>query len=840
VSTPRHLRLTPRRRHLAAIVTIALSTAFLAVMILAGSVLSTLLTGGIQDRYAGADVVVTGTDSAPKVPGATAVWRSSSDSALELSADPDDASAPTAFVGTQTDPPEDVRPSELEKGHAATSEHEIVIDAAIAQTLNVDVGDTVTVPKDWNPADDGKALPLTVVGIAPSSPSVGTGMDGTVHVDQANQDALAPAIGDGVDTYFAALKDPSSAQDTADALMSTDEDIDARTAQDAIDTDSQMALQGFGALGMVLAVFVVIALLTSAVVISNTFAVTIAQRTRTLGLLRAVGASRSQVRSIVLRESAGVGALGAVIGTLLGHVLVQAVLLVARTTGAMPSAGLLPISVGSVLGPLAVGIAISVLAGLGPVRAATRVHPLEAMRPAAPTEDSRSLRGRGVIGAILLVIGLALLVGGVFLSSTGDDALGILLGILGGVISFVGVMIGLVAVTRPILGVLGALTGRIGGIPGKVAASNARRSPRRSAATIAALLIGTTLMSMMAVGARTMESSLVTELDSRKPIDAVVTADHLPDDAADQVADVTGVQKAEAEKRGDIDVGVEEPMTLMAATPDQVRDVSNLPGLADHLTDGTIVTGTDRAQQFGVHDGQVIHVTGPDGAEHDLTVKVFENLSLSVVTPDTFDQVVQKDSVRDAVIVKFAPKDSAERGTASAVTIGDDIRSTLETAGPGTSDSLAVDAGAVERESYGQILQVLLGITVGLLAVAVIVAVVGVANTLSLSVVERTGENALLRALGTTRRQMRAMLSWEGIMLSLAGSVLGIVLGSIYGVGGIAAILGSTAKISVTIPWGQLALVLVLSVLAGWAASVLPGNRAARTPPAQALAQADG
>src|SRR5690606_9285548 len=150
----------------------------------------------------------------------------------------------------------------------------------------------------------------------------------------------------------------------------------------------------------------------------------------------------------------------------------------------------------------------------------------------------------------------------------------------------------------------------------------------------------------------------------------------------------------------------------------------------------------------------------------------------------------------------------------------------------------SADFGGVERESYAQILSVLLGITVGLLAVAVLVALVGVANTLSLGVVERSGENALLRALGTTRRQMRAMLAWEGVLLALVGAVLGLLIGSVYGVLGIQALLGSTYPVAITIPWTQLALVLVLSVVAGGRASGRPGRAAARTAPGAALAAA--
>ena len=155
--------------------------------------------------------------------------------------------------------------------------------------------------------------------------------------------------------------------------------------------------------------------------------------------------------------------------------------------------------------------------------------------------------------------------------------------------------------------------------------------------------------------------------------------------------------------------------------------------------------------------------------------------------------------------------------------------------GEGFSEASA-DFGGMEREAYGQILTILLGITVGLLAVAVLVALVGVANTLSLGVIERTGENALLRALGTTRGQMRAMLGWEGVLLALVGAVLGIVFGSAYGILGINALLGAIYPVTMTIPWGQVGLVLLLAIIAGGLASVLPGRTAARTAPAAALA----
>src|SRR5699024_6140902 len=232
--------------------------------------------------------------------------------------------------------------------------------------------------------------------------------------------------------------------------------------------------------------------------------------------------------------------------------------------------------------------------------------------------------------------------------------------------------------------------------------------------------------------------------------------------------------------------------------------------------DGVVLLGQERAEQFGLEDGQVLRIDGPDGT-HELRVQVDANLQMSLVTPATLTQLVG-DATRPVVLADFADPGTPERSGIGAL----ELMSSVDEATSGSAYSEAsVVAGGVEREYYGQILSVLLGITVALLAVAVLVALVGVANTLSLGVIERTGENALLRALGTTRRQMHAMLGWEGVLLALVGAVLGLVLGSVYGVLGINALLGSTYLVSITMPWLQLTLVLVLAVVAGAVASVL-------------------
>lgn len=839
------LRLTPRRRHLAAVITIALSTAFVAVMVLAGNLLSASLTAGVDEQLRGADLMVSGPRAGgpdapsqpiarPDVPGAVAVWPQVQSYGQVRTPD----RTTPAFVQIVLDPPAPAESTELVSGRMPAAPGEVLLDPDTAETLKAAVGGSVSIPAESSLT--GHAQTLTVVGIErPSQASaLGSGMP-KIHVTEAS---AASVVGEeqlaNSPTWFAALPDGADAPALATRL--TSDDMTAQTAQQAREDQTEALLKQAAPMGAILGVFVLIALLTSAVVVANTFSVTLAQRVRSLALLRTLGARRGQVARVVLRESLAVGLIGSVLGVVLGHLLVQGALAASAALGWLHGVMLVPVSVLSAVLPPLAGVIVTLLAGIGPIRAATRVAPLQALRPVSELPArGRGLRGalgvRGIIGLIGLLLGLGLMGGGAALSVSGSTPMGVLAAMAGGVISFVAVLIGLVTVTGPLAHVAGAAAGRIGGLPARLAGTATTRSPRRSAATIAALLIGTTLMTMMAVGSRTTEESLTRDLDSRRPVDVMIMAEAMPADATTQIARIPGITAAEQVQRGDIEVGASEPMTLHGASAAQLTAISNRPDLADSLADGTVVLGAERAERFGVHDGQRLSVTAADGSTHPLHVVVDGNLEMSLVTPTTLTQLVGG-AVKPEVLARFAAPGSTERGSVDAVAIVTGVQDATATSG---WEAATVQAGGAEREAYGQILGVLLGITVGLLAVAVIVALVGVANTLSLSVVERTGENALLRALGTSRRQMRAMLGWEGVLLALIGAVLGIALGTVYGILGILSLLGGGFPVVIAIPWVQLALVLVLAVLAGWAASVLPGRRAARTAPAQALAARD-
>lgn len=822
----RHIRLTPTRRHVAAIITIALSTAFVAVMVIGGALLSTALNGSTDAQLRGADLEIRQdepTGNPPGIDGVRAIWPADP-TYLPVGEHGD-------FLQFDPLPPASVAPTPLAEGRPAEAADEIVLEKGAAQQLDVGVGERITIP---SPTGKGPDRALVVTGIAdPVDHSLlPMGQPRAFLTEQNARTVLGTSLADWTTTWHAAVE-PGTDVDALARSAGT-EKTTVRSIDEVRQELSEQNQGGFTGLGVLIGAFVLIALVTSAVVVANTFTVTLAQRTRSLALLRTLGATRHQVRSTVLRESLLVGGTGSVIGMVGGHVLVQLVLWGAAAVGWLPYASAVPITVTSVLLPLVSGVLITLAAGIAPMRRATRVTPLEALRP-AEVSTRRGPGLRGILAGIATALGLVMLVGGVLLSRSGSLGLGVLLAMAGGALSFVGILVGLVVATRPLTRLVGAVIAPLGGLPGRIAVANTRRHPGRSAATVAALLIGTTLMTMMAVGAHTADVSLTRDLANRKPVDVVVRAENLPAKATSAVADVDGIRAAETVPTTELDVGAKDTMTVYGATTAQLDATSVRADLGDEVADGVLLTGTERAEQFGLSDGQRITVPGADGDEVSLTVRTDGNLQMSLVSPSTMQQLAGPDP-STAIFARLAEKGSPDRGDADAFGVVDDIQQALQSSGV---DEVEISAEGTEREMYSSVLNVLLSITLGLLAVAVLVALVGVANTLSLGVVERTGENALLRALGTTRRQMRSMLAWEGVLLALIGAVLGIVLGSVYGVAGVVAVLGSEFPVTLTVPWIQIAAVLVLALASGWVASVLPARRAARTAPAQALAAAE-
>ena len=578
--------------------------------------------------------------------------------------------------------------------------------------------------------------------------------------------------------------------------------------------------------------FGAVALTTSAIVIATTFGILLAQRTRELALLRCIGATRGQLRRSVLTEAAVVGAAAATLGVLGG---LGTALAVGSAVGEVSVGGGMRLSLVAGVDPLpvalpwAVGVVMTVLAAWWPTRRATLVAPVEALRPADAQAGSRGGRLRLVAGLLGVAGGAAALV-----LAAADRSVPV--GVAGGLLSFAGVLLlGVYAVPPAVRG-FGVLL-RPTGLVGELAVDNAVREPRRAAATTSALLLGVTLITMTGVGAASAERTADEEIASQYPVDVVVTRPVVEGAAVDGEAEA-GLSEAHLRDLAEVP-GVDVVVPLDAAQvtvtvgdltwtePGYAVDPeSAAPAFRDtsgpaRLAPGTVGYGADVLTSNGLEPGMEVEVIGPSGSTTATLVEFGLGWDL-VVHPGVLADVAGPAPVGGALL---RLSDDAD---VPAVMAG------VESAVEGLAAT--VEGAAALRSQLSGILRVLVLVTTALLGVGVVIAVIGIANTLSLSVLERVREHALLRALGLTRGQVRGVLAAEGVLFALVATAVGLGLGSAYAWFGVQSLLPDGTTVRFAVPWAQVAAVGGVAVLAGLVASVGPARRAVRVPPAHGLA----
>ncbi|GHH75804.1 ABC transporter permease [Promicromonospora soli] len=849
----------------AAGVAIVISTAFVTVTLLAGGVIQGTTHDMVAAQYARADLVVSATDQEQGSFGA------------------DDVSAVAAVDGVDTvqplvswmgdlrnggkggylafaPVPEDSRlsPLELTDGAWPAADDEVALTPQVAERLEVGVGDTVTLartlyPDGWadsqesvDPAADPAAElgepeevteTLTVTGLADDPYGAYATYGGAAAVPAATLDAWnaaepypnpvsellvaldVPPAGDSVPAPLSeAIQAAADGVAGGTSVATTEEVATAKTAEQT------------GGQDLVFFVFVMtfaaIALLIAAMVITNTFQVLVAQRIRTLALLRCIGAGTGQLYRSVLLEAAILGAVASAVGIVTGAVLAQAALLVAPAFDlGVPIPTTITPTWQSVVLPLAVGAGVTVLAALAPARSATRVAPLAALRPSdAPTLHARSGRARLVISLLCVVGGFTALGGGVALGMSGGTQFGLVAAVGGGALAFFGVVLSAVLWLPRFAAALGALVARTGPAA-RLAVANTLRNPRRTAATSTALLIGVTLVTMMSTGAASARMSADSLLDETFPYDVSVSTSS-PDyveDVRDAVADTPGVAATALVTNAIVTLGDMEDAGIIAADPQDLAAMVNVSDEAERLTDGSILLSQDEADQMSLSEGDRTTVSGTDGSV-DLAVVIttadplnhtITAADLSRITDDdTWTDVWAHISGADATTVLADVQDAAAQVDGEAFVMGP----------------------AAQAAQFRQVVDVILGIVVGLLAVAVVIALIGVTNTLSLSVIERTRESATLRAIGLSKEQLRGMLAVEGVLIAGVGAILGIVLGLVFGWAGAATALSVMGDVRYAVPWTDLTAVLAVALVAGLIASVVPARAAVRTHPVAALA----
>ena len=697
---------------------------------------------------------------------------------------------------------------------------EIAIDTGAAEQLGVEVGDTVPV------VFDGPIVEQELVGIADREAGFG-GVTFVLLDDATARDLYGRDGATEVSVVAEEGVEPDELQTRIDAAIDTDRygAVTGAAAAQENQADLDEAL-GFFTTGLL--VFAGISLLVGAIIIANTFTIIVAQRTRELALLRAVGAGRRQVLVSILLEALAVGLVGSVVGVLVGFGLAVGLRELLGVIGAeLPTQGLV-LEPRTVVVALVLGVVVTVLSAVAPALRATRVAPVEALRAVAAPPSPGSSRARLVVGVVMLVAGVAVLAGGLFagwgIQAVGGGALLVLLAVA---------LLGAVVV-GPLAQVIGAPVAAARGLPGTLARENAARNPRRTASTAAALMIGLGLVSFVLIFAASLQASVDQLLDEQFLADYQVTSVNFgtyPGEVTEAVAGVDGV--AAADGAAFVPIGVEgEPEDALAIDPTSLGRTVGIDASAGEPRDlgaDSILVGEDTAEELDVTAGDELQVAlAPDAEARAYTVAaVYDPDSLGFATASF---LVQRQAYEDTVaeVGDLATFVGLEQGVDAL-----EVRPQLEAALEAYPQVELADIDDVRNEISQGTTQ-LLSLVFGLLGLSILIALLGITNTLGLSVLERTRELGLLRAVGMDRSQTRVMVRWEAVIVAVLGALLGLAVGVLFGWLAVQS-LADEGLDAFALPVGQLLIAVVAAGFAGVLAAILPARRASRLDVLRAL-----
>jgi putative ABC transport system permease protein len=706
---------------------------------------------------------------------------------------------------------------DYESGGPPRTAGEVALDRGTAKKYGFKVGDTARV------GGEQQAKGYRVSGIA--------SLDGKDNLAGARLVVLtlpeAQRVTDhhGYDSISVSTDDPNAVK--AQLQRELPHSIEVRTGKEAAAQQAQDLSDALGFIRTALLVFAAVALLVGGFLIFNTFSVTVAQRTQEFALLRVLGASRRQVLRSVLIETFVVGLAASVLGILVGFALAPALAAMLKAFGLDLGTTGLVIKGGTVIAGLLVGLIATLVSGFVPARRATRIEPVAAMRESV-TPGLGQLRRRRVLGALgLFAAGVAVLFYGLFGGLDGSAAAS-LLG-LGAVLMMFGVALLAPLLVRPLARGLGAPLARWRGLTGVLARENAIRQPQRTAVTAAALMVGLALVVFVAIFAAGLRASVHKAIDDQvraalivqsqngfNPIPAAVipTVEQLPG-----VTQVSPVRFSSGKVRG---VGGTQAAT--GVDPATIGSVLRLkwdhgtPATLAGLGDGNVVVDANWAKSHHFKVGSVLHITTPAGKVVDYRVSgTFKNqagLTANLIV-DGATMVRSWDMKQLAFAMAAArPGTDADKLAATADRALKPFPST---------DALTI-AQFVDKQD--QSVNQLLGLVYALLALSVIVALLGIVNTLALSVHERTRELGMLRAVGMSRTQVKRMIRGESVITAGIGAVLGTALGIVFAV--IISRPLADQGFVFSLPVGTLILFFVLAGIAGVLAAIQPARRAAK------------
>ncbi len=700
----------------------------------------------------------------------------------------------------------------LDGGRAPSGPDELVIDNASAKAGDLAVGDRVRV------IGTSGTREFELVGVAQFGDTDSPGGASFALMDLPTAQEFLDLEGEL--TGISVVAEDGISQDEIVARISAtlDGPVEAVTGEQLTE-ESQSAIQdGLSFFNIFLTVFAMIALFVSSFVIYNTFSILIAQKQRELALLRAIGASRRQVLQSVFFEAGVIGLVASGLGIGAGILLSIGIRSILEGIGfGLPSAGLVIEPSTLVYGMLA-GMVVTMVSAVFPAISASRIAPIEALRESAAESQGYS-RIRLLTGLLVMSLGVLALLFGLLQPEIA------LVGV-GAAVIFMGVFVLGPVIARPVARVLGAPLAATRGVTGTIARENAMRSPKRTARTAAALTIGVALVAGVSILAASLQTTIRDIIGSQFTGDFAIDSGSggfgggLPPSLVDELQALPEVRTAAGIRVG---FGSIDDETDFFSVVDPTRafdvfDVGLLEGTPADLGESSIFLYDDKASDLGVGIGDTLTVTFLDGTPRDLTVggiytknELAGNFAISTSLYETTG--AEQFDVTDFVVL------------ADGVSI-DEARPAIEAVA-----AAYPNADVLDREQYiesqGEALNQIVQLIYGLLALAVIIAAFGIANTLRLSVIERTREIGLLRAIGMTQGQIRSTIRSEAVITAVLGAVQGILLGLFFGYAIVYA-LRDQGEIAFSVPIVSLIVMLILAIAIGIISSLVPAYRASR------------
>jgi putative ABC transport system permease protein len=715
--------------------------------------------------------------------------------------------APT--LGISWDPESQLSTLHLVQGSPPTSSHDVVMDLGTAQKYGFKVGQQVRVLLQ------GPTQTFTITGLARFGTADNLAGATLAAFDIPTAQRLLGAVGQFDSINVIATPSANKAQVQQGIARVIPPGVEVVTGQTVINEQTSAIGQALGFFNTALLVFAFISLFVGGFTILNTFSIIVGQRTKELALLRIVGASRRQVFRSVIGEAAIVGLVSSLIGLGLGVLAAIGLEELLKGFGVTLPSGPIAFEPRTVIVCLVVGVGVTVVAAISPARRAVRIAPVEAVSE-QQAEHEISLRRRFTWGAAITLLGvLALAIG---LTAPAIQLVG-----LGALLIFIGVARLAPAVARPMSSVIGRPLARLLGMSGRLGRENSMRSPRRTAQTASALMVGLALVSVIAVFGASVSQSATASIDQAIAANIIVSNANNNGPGSFSTAVPAAVAAVP---------GVTSTSTVYGGQFEFKQSIVNLRAVSTKNLSQTLILNMSSGTPQALDAGKLLIDTSTANSDHLVvgdTVPVkfalTGNSTMRIGGIFQTNQLIGSFLVSQAFYVKHFQ--NPQPGAVLARTDGSaGVEQAVKHALDAYPNVQVQSRAEFENSQAAQVNQ-LLGLVYALLALAILIALIGIVNTLMLSVFERTHEIGLLRAVGMKRRQVRAMIRSESVILAIFGAVIGIIVGTLLGIALVSS-LHSQGITNTDVPYSNLVIFLILAALLGLLAASWPARRAAR------------